>query len=78
MGLSMSKKSGHKSALNVSGGVKQPSSVNEEAVERIRLARKSRPGTDEFVTEIRAGNRTVLSQAITLIESALPDHQKIA
>ena len=33
---------------------------------------------DEYVAGIRAGDRVVLGQAITLVESARPEHQALA
>lgn len=67
-----------KSALSVTGGVKQPEQVNDDAVKRF----KSRPrlGLDaRTVFEgIREGNRTFLSKAITLVESSLPAHSDLA
>lgn len=68
----------NKSALSVSVGVPQPSSVNERALEQIRRSRKITTGPDELFKGIRSGDRTALSKAITLIESALPEHQLIA
>ena len=38
-------------------------------------APRRRPSTADYVTGVRAGDRTILSRAITLIESAHPDHQ---
>jgi LAO/AO transport system kinase len=40
--------------------------------------RKARPTPDQFVTGIRAGNRILLGQAITLVESTLPADQELA
>lgn len=40
--------------------------------------RRSLPTVDEFVQGIRAGNRVVLGQAITLVESTRPEHQALA
>ncbi|MCK6691943.1 MAG: methylmalonyl Co-A mutase-associated GTPase MeaB [Thermoanaerobaculia bacterium] len=36
------------------------------------------PTAPEFIAGIRAGNRVVLGQAITLVESARPEHQALA
>lgn len=74
----MSQKNKKESALHVSGGVPQPSSVNEQAVEKLRKLRKEVPSLGEFMEGIKSGNRTTLSQAITLIESALPEHQQLS
>ena len=58
------------SALMVNAGVAQPPSVNPnwKRVKRKELT------TDEYVEGIRAGNITILSKAITLIESPKPEH----
>jgi LAO/AO transport system kinase len=61
--------------LLVNKGVTQPPSVNPYRVKR----KKSRLLTsDEFVKEILSGNRVVLSQAVTLIESSLAEHHQLA
>ena len=73
--MSKSKKD---SALSVSSGVPQPSSVNKSAVENFRNVRKQIPSVDEFMVGLKNGNRAMLSQAITLIESALSEHQKLS
>ena len=66
------------SALKVNPGVAQPSSINQNAINKY-LNRKIKPLTPEgFLRGIRAGDRTLLSKAITLIESPLPEHQSIA
>lgn len=67
-----------KSALKVTGGVAQPASVNERALEQIRQSRKGIADPEELFREIRAGKRKALSQAITMVESALPEHQLVA
>lgn len=40
--------------------------------------RRTLPTIETFVQGIRAGNRVVLGQAITLVESARPEHQALA
>lgn len=67
-----------KSALKVSGGVSQPASVNERALEQIRQSRKILADPEELFKGIRDGKRNALSQAITMVESALPEHQEVA
>ncbi|HPH73233.1 MAG TPA: ATP/GTP-binding protein, partial [Paludibacteraceae bacterium] len=61
--------------LNVNAGVPQPPMLNPYA-----KVRKRRPEytVDGYVEEIVKGNRTVLSQAVTLIESNKPEHQEKA
>jgi len=62
------------SALNVAAGVTDQPVVNPHFV------RKRRPAlsTDDYVEGILAGNITVLSQAITLVESSNPAHYEQA
>lgn len=72
-----------KSALSTSKGVQQPSNVNALSIKNIRDKRKNqsdgyRIEAIQIIKEIKKGNRTILSQAITLIESTLPEHQNIA
>lgn len=68
----------HKSALNVMNGIEQPSQINEEMVRKIRSGKSKPLSVKEFVEGIRSCNRTILSQAITLIESSLSSHQQKA
>ena len=68
----------YKSALQVNDGVPQPPSVNLNAVKNFRQARRKKYSVQEYIEGIRKGNRSVLSQAITLIESSLPEHQGVA
>jgi LAO/AO transport system kinase len=68
----------HKSALTVNEGVEQPPSVSEDSVLRFINKNKKKISVNEYVDGILAGNCTLLSQAITMIESALPTHAKIA
>jgi len=64
-----------KSALNVMNGVEQPLQVNSDAIQKLRAKRLPALSPQEFVKGIRSGNRTILSKAITLIESSLHAHQ---
>ena len=66
------------SALRVNEGIEQPSQINEDAVRKIHSSKPKSLGVEDFVKEILAGNRTVLSKAITLVESSLPAHQEKA
>lgn len=59
-------------------GVNQPSSINIHAAKHFRNRRKGLQPADFYVKGILDGNRVVLSQAITLVESARADHQEIA
>jgi len=66
------------SALKVNKGIEQPSSFNPEAVKRFKKSKQELYEVEEYIQGIKSGNRTMLSKAITLIESVLPDHQNIA
>ena len=68
----------YESALEVKAGVKQPEQVNNAYLERMRARRKSEPSVEELVSGIRHGDRTLLSRAITLVESSLYSHQQRA
>lgn len=61
--------------LVVNAGIEQPSSVNPYLKKKPRK-RRFTPG--EFVEGIVKGDVTVLSQAVTLVESVKPEHQVVA
>jgi len=61
----------HNSALHVQEGIPQPEPVSPY----LQFKRKKRLSADAYIEGILAGNRVVLSQAITLIESTA--HQDI-
>ncbi|MDR2868139.1 MAG: methylmalonyl Co-A mutase-associated GTPase MeaB [Bacteroidales bacterium] len=65
------------SALHVQKGIEQPQVINPY-LKRGKRVRKSLLSVDEYVAGICAGDRVLLSQAITLIESAQPAHFEIA
>jgi LAO/AO transport system kinase len=64
--------------LRVNSGTDQPGSVNPDSVMKFLEKKRKLLSADEFFTGIRGGNVTVLSKAITLIESVRPDHQELA
>lgn len=66
------------SALQVTGPAKQPVQVNPKALERMMSKRQKILLLDDYIKGILAGDIVTLSKAITLIESSLPEHQKIA
>lgn len=74
----MEKPEGYKSALNIQKGISQPPSVNPDAIKRIRRSRKRKYSAEEYISGILSGNRTILSQAITLLESSNPKHFEIS
>lgn len=59
------------SALKVNSGIDQPSVVNPNFVRKV----KRELTVEEYVEGIVERNITILSQAITMVESSLPDHQ---
>ena len=61
--------------LTVNSGIEQPPMVNPYLKKRVRRVQYS---TDEFVTGILRGDVSVLSQAVTLVESTNPDHYRQA
>jgi LAO/AO transport system kinase len=67
-----------KSALSVQEGIEQPPAVNPDSVHQFIRKQKKQASVSEYVEGILSGNRTLLSQAITLIESSLHTHQKTA
>ncbi len=65
----------NKSALSVSEGVSQPDPVSREAVQRLRKVRKGSQSNSQLLEGILTGDISLLSRAITLVESSLPDHR---
>lgn len=70
--------SGQPSALKVQEGIEQPSQLNDHAISKFRKSHKGLLSVDAYMEGILSFNRTVFSQAITLIESSLPAHQDMA
>jgi len=68
----------NKSALNVQKGIKQPPQVSKDAAERFSQIRANAIDVQEYVQGIVEGKRSLLSKAITLVESTLPKHQALA
>jgi LAO/AO transport system kinase len=66
------------SALKVNSGIEQPRSVDPKAAQRFIGKRKAILTAPEYINGILSGSRTILSRAITLIESNRSDHASIA
>ena len=65
--------------LNVNAGIEKPEAVNADSVERfIKRGKRQILSSDEYFEGILNGNITILSQAVTLVESNKPEHQKVA
>lgn len=63
--------------LTVNKGIDQPSTINPYLKKRIRVKRRELT-VSEYVEGILKGDVTVLSRAVTLVESVLPEHQVLA
>lgn len=63
--------------LRVNEGVAQPESINPYLAQ-FRRRRAPELSVDDYVNGIRRGDVTILSRAVTLVESLLPEHQKVA
>jgi LAO/AO transport system kinase len=68
----------YKSALHVQGGVPQPADLNQEARARYIGRKRTVLPAATYYAGIRAGDRALFSQAITLIESTLPEHREVS
>ncbi len=65
--------------LNVNQGVEPLPSVSEDSVRRFLKHKKKRSlSVQQYVDGILNGDITILSQAVTLVESSKPEHQEIA
>ncbi len=66
-------------ALVVNDGVEQPPIINPYLENIIRKRRRQPILTlDDYMNGIIAGDTIILSQAITLVESSLPEHREMA
>lgn len=70
----MEKKKEFDSILRINEGISRPPSVNPGVFSSSGKKKRKKYSVDEYVDGIMCGNRTILSQAITLVESALPRH----
>ncbi|NOZ47725.1 MAG: methylmalonyl Co-A mutase-associated GTPase MeaB [Chlorobi bacterium] len=67
-----------KSALIVNKGINPPPSVDNKAIQRFKSKKKKQFTVQEYLDGILSGDRTILSRAITLIESSLVEHHETA
>ncbi|MCF8357263.1 MAG: methylmalonyl Co-A mutase-associated GTPase MeaB [Prolixibacteraceae bacterium] len=63
--------------LKVNSGIDQPPSVNPKSVGKM-VKKRAFLSIEEYVDGILAGNRAILSRAVTLVESIKPGHQELA
>jgi LAO/AO transport system kinase len=66
-----------KSALKVMEGIEQPAPINPRFVSGKRTVAVNQPAS-WYVDGIRNDDRSILSRAITLVESSLPAHYQLA
>jgi LAO/AO transport system kinase len=64
--------------LQVNSGIAQPPSINPRIADRLKKTKRKKYSVEDYVKGILDGDRGILSQAITLIESSKFEHQKIA
>lgn len=64
-------------ALVINEGIEQPPIINPY-LNKFLKKKSSLYTVDQYMEGILAGNTTILSQAITLVESSLPEHRGIA
>ncbi|HBC79031.1 MAG TPA: methylmalonyl Co-A mutase-associated GTPase MeaB [Bacteroidales bacterium] len=74
----MEEKDRNKVSLKIQEGVPQPPNINPDVLTGISRKRRKRYSVNEFTDGILSGNRSILSQAITLVESSLPEHFRSA
>jgi LAO/AO transport system kinase len=74
----MKEREGYKSALNIRKGIMQPPSINPDILIQNGKKKRTIYSVNDYVTGILEGNRTILSQAITLVESSLTRHYEVA
>ena len=65
-------------ALSIREGIAAPPSINPDLLNQITGKRKKNYSVEEYIDGVLSGNRTILSQAITLLESSNKKHLRIA
>jgi LAO/AO transport system kinase len=68
----------NRSSLYIQKGIPRPPSVNPDVINSLGKNRKKKYSVEEYLEGILSGNRTILSQAITLLESSNHRHSEIA
>ncbi len=67
-----------KETLRVKEGVSHPGDIHPEALEQYRKRKKPVLPAKEYIEGVLKGDRSLLGQAITIIESAHPEHQELS
>ena len=73
----MDTKDNHKTLGEIKG-ITHPESINQKSIQKIKLNKGELPSTKVFIKNIRRGDVTYLSRAITLVESTNTKHQEKA
>jgi LAO/AO transport system kinase len=74
----MDKEKEYRSTLKLHEGIPVSSGINPHVLAKSGRKKKKAYSVDEFVSGILEGDRTILSQAITLVESSLAEHYDTA
>jgi LAO/AO transport system kinase len=64
--------------LKINKGTDHLPSLNPDAAKRFLKTRRRELSTEQYIEGILTGDITILSRAVTLVESSLPRHQEIA
>ena len=64
--------------LNVNAGINKPDSVNADSIQRFLKKKRTLLSPDAYVKGILDGDITLLSKAVTLVESSKKEHQQVA
>lgn len=64
--------------IKVNRGIETPPMVNPNRLNKKGRMKRKKLSVDEYVAGVLAGNRVILSQAVTLIESIKPEHHELA
>lgn len=64
--------------LVVNEGIEKPESVNNDSIQRFLKKKRKLLAVDEYVEGILRGDITLLSKAVTLVESSKSEHQQLA
>ncbi len=74
----MAQKKKGKKTLQVREGIEPPGAIHPDAFQKLKQHRKRLLESGDYIQGILSGDRSLLSQAITIIESSLPGHQELA
>ena len=64
--------------LKVNKGIVDIQDINQDSIKRFKKIKREILSAQEYFEGVKAGNITILSQAITLVESSNPKHQALA